>query len=320
MLEMLFRHRWRYLTLLVVLPLIGAIVCIPLYPKGTAQELVWVQDQNLLSTSQPTYDAYLTPAQVTQGDFEQYIQTDKFGTAVYNKLVAQGVGTGQAYSIAVGLATSVTSTAAGNNLLLLSYTCDHPSLCPEVLNLSWQVYESYSAANANTQTKVAEQVFQQQVNQAQQQVNSATAAINTYIAQHPGATTNSDPQLTSLQQAQLNAAQTLQTAQGKLQAAQSQANTDQISASSLYSVVDPPHALGGHLSHLPTKQMMIAAALFWALAAISLIVTARLERVVRHPKQLAAALGLEVSAVMQPIPAPTSTSRALPAHSRGATA
>ncbi len=85
-------------------------------------------------------------------------------------------------------------------------------------------------------------------------------------------------------------------------------------------MVDAAHSQGSHLSHLPTKQMMIAAVLFWAIAAISLLVTSRLERVVRHPKQLAATLGLEVAAVMQPIPAPTSTSRALPARSRGAAA
>ncbi len=323
MLEMLFRHRWRYLTLLVVLPLIGALVCIPLFPKGTAEELVWVQDQNLLNTSQPAYDSYLTPAQVTQADFEQYIQTDKFGVAVDKKLIAKGVSTGQAYSIAVGLHTALVATASGNNLLQISYTCDQPSLCTQVLGLSWQVYQSYSTANANGQVKVAEQVYRQQVEQAQEQVDSATAAINTYVAQHPGEsqqTTTADPQLSSLQQNLVNAQQTLQTAQGKLAQAQAQANTNQISSSSLYSVVNQPQSRGGHLSHLPTKQMMIAAALFWALAAISLIVSGRLERVVRHPNQLGSALGLEVAAVMQPIPAPTSTSLALPGRSRGAAA
>jgi uncharacterized protein involved in exopolysaccharide biosynthesis len=323
MLEMIFRHRWRYLSLLVVLPLIGALICIPLYPKGSAQELVWVQDQNLLNTSQPSYDYYLTPAQVTQADFEQYIQTEKFGAAVYKKLVAQGVDGSQAYSIATGLSTGLTATASGTNLLLVSYTCDHPSLCATVLSQSWQVYETYSAANENGQVKVAEQVYQQQVNQAQQQVNTATAAVNSYLAQHPGEatqTTNNDPQLSSLQQNLLNAQQTLQTAQGKLATAKGQANSNEISSSSLYSVVDAAHSQGSHLSHLPTKQMMIAAVLFWAIAAISLLVTSRLERVVRHPKQLAATLGLEVAAVMQPIPAPTSTSRALPARSRGAAA
>lgn len=321
MLEMIFRHRWRYLILLVVLPLIGALICIPLYPKGTAQQMVWVQDQTLLDTAQPNYDAYLTPAQVTQADFEQYIQTHTFAAGVYKKLVAQGVSSAEAYSIATGLATGLTSTASGTNLLLLDYTCDKPSLCPDVLTTAWQVYEANVVANANSQAEVAAKVYQQEVNQAQQQVGKATAAINTYISQHPGETqqaTTTDPELSSLQQNLLEAQQALQTAQGKLAGAQGQVNSNQISSSSLYSVVDAAHSSGGRTSHLPTKQMMIAAVLFWAIAAISLIVTSRLERVVRHPKQLAAALGLEVSAVMQPIPAPTSTSRALPARSRGA--
>lgn len=322
MLEMVFRHRWRYLALLVVLPLVGALICIPLYPKGSAQEMVWVQDQNLLNTSLPSYDTYLTPSQVTQADFEQYIQTNKFGSAVYKKLAGQGVSAGEAYSIAVGLHSAIVATSSGSNLMQLTYTCDHPALCAQVLDQSWQVYEAYSAANVNGQIKVAEKVYQQQVEQAQQQVDTATAAFNGYLAQHPGESqqTNTDPQLSSLQQNLLNAQQTLQTAQGKLAQAQGQANANQISSSSLYSVVDPPQNVGGHLSHLPTKQMMIAAVLFWALAAISLLVTARLERVVRHPKQLVAKLGVEVAAVMQPIPAPTSNSLALPERSRGAVA
>jgi hypothetical protein len=148
------------------------------------------------------------------------------------------------------------------------------------------------------------------------------ASSNLPDTQHPAESqqTTLDPKLTSLQQNLLNAQKALQTAQGNLSQAQGQTNTNQISSSSLYTVMDPAQSQGGHLSHLPTKQMMIAAALCWALAAIFLIVTARLERVVRHPKQLASLLGLEVAAVMQPIPAPTPKSLELPGRSRGAAA
>lgn len=321
MLETVFRHRWRYFLLLLVLPLIGALVCIPLYPKSTASESVWVQNQDLLNTTQPVYQMYLTPAQATQGDFEQYIQTRTFADEVYKKLLAQGVGSGQATGIANGLSGGLVATTTGNNLLMLDYTCTEPALCPLVLSLSWGVYETYSASNANSEDKVAERVYQQQVEQAQQQEDTASAAVNQYLGQHPAETqqTVTDPTLSSLQQNLQNAQQALQSAQSKLSGAQAQANTNQISSSSLYTVVDPPHSLGGHLSRLPTKQMMIAAAIFWALAAVSLILTSRIERVVRHPNQLASALGIEVTAVMQPIPAPRST-LALPRRSRGAAA
>lgn len=323
MLEIVFRHRWRYLTLLVVLPLIGALVCIPLYPKSTASELIWVQNQNLLQTGQPAYKAYLTPAQVAQGDFEQYIQTHAFAVGVYKKLSQRGVDDSQAVSIANGIHLGLLATTKGNNVLLLGYTCTQPvSLCPVILSTSWDVYESYSAASVNNQLKVVEQAYQQQVQQAQQQLNSANAAVNSYLAQHPAETQAqqaTDPTLSSLIQNGKSAEQALATAQAKLSNAQAQANTNQISVSSLYTVVGASHTNSGRLSRLPTKQMLLVAAVFWALAAISLIVTSRVQRVVRHPNQLATALGIEVAAVMHPIPAPRSR-RAGPSKSREATA
>lgn len=321
-LEIIFRHRWRYLVLLVVLPLIAALVCIPLYPKSSAAELIWVQDQNLLNTAVPAYETWTTPAGMTQGDFEQYIQTQAFADAVGKKLVKNGVSPDQATAIASGLSGGLVATTTGNNLLLLSYTCTRPSLCPVVLSLSWEVYEAYSTSNVNSQLKLAEKADQSHVSQAQQQLDSANAALSGYLSQHPNETvqTTDDPALSQLLQTVSSAQQALQSAQSQLTAAQAQASTNQISISSLYSVVDPAHSLGGHLSRLPTKQMMMAAALFWAFAAASLVVTSRIERVVRHPNQLAAALGLEVAAVMQPIPASRSTTLTLPGRSRGATA
>lgn len=321
MLEIIFRHRWRYLVLLVVLPLIGALICIPLYPKSSASELVWVQNQNLLNSGEPVYQAYLTPAQVTQGDFEQYIQTHAFAAGVYKKLVHQGLSASEAAGIANGLSSGLGAGATGNNLLLLAYTCtEASSLCPVILSVSWDVYEAYSASSVNNQLKVAEQAYQQQVQQAQQQLAGANAAANTYLSQHPGESqqTASDPTLSGLLQNVQAAQQSLQSAQGKLADAQSQADTNRISVSSLYTVVGPPHTDGGHLSRLPTKQMMMVAAVFWGLALASLIVITRVERVVRHPKQLAAALGVELAAVIQPVPAPRSP-LSLPRASRGAT-
>lgn len=322
MLEMLFRHRWRYLTLLVVLPLIGALICIPLFPKSTATELIWVQDQSLIGASLPSYDSYLTPAQITQGDLEQFIQTRSFATRAESDLRRQGVSASQATSIVDGLPTALVATTNGNNLLLLDYTCTHPSLCPLVLTTSWDVYEAYSASNVNSGLEVAEQAYKEQVQQAQQQLNSANAAVTGYLADHPSENpqTSTDPALTSLLQAVQTAQQTLQAAQSKLSGAQAQASSNRISVSSLYRVADPAHPDGGHLGRLPTKQMLLVAVLFWALAGLSLVLSSRLERVVRHPHQLGVTLGVEVAAVMPPIPAPSSGSLTLPAGNRGAAA
>lgn len=321
-LELLFRHRWRYLVLLVVLPLLGALICIPLFPKSTVTELVWVQDQSLLDANLPSYDSYLTPAQITQGDLEQYIQTQPFATSVAGKLRRQGVSRSEATSIAGGLPTTLVATTTGNNLLLLSYTCTHPTLCSLVLTTSWRVYETYWASNVNSELQVAEQAYQKQVQQAQQQVNTTGAAVTRYLAEHPGENpqTTTDPALATLVQAAQSAQQALEDAQTKLAGVQTQASANEVSAASLYRVVDPAHSQGGHLSRLPTRQMMLVAVFFWALAVISLLLTLRLERVVRHPQQLGSALGLDVTAVMEPIPAATSTSPALPGRTRGAIA
>lgn len=319
-LELVFRHRWRYLVLLVVLPLLGAMACIPLFPKATASELIWVQDQNLLSSTLPNYEAYLTPAELAQGDFEQYIQTQAFSTRVTKELRSKSVSAGVATSLAGDLGSDLVANPAGNNLLQLDYSCTRPALCTQVLTTSWDVYEAYATATVNSQLEVAERAYQKQLDQAQAQLGTANAAVTSYLAQHPGENpqTSTDPTLVGLLQAVDTAQQAVTDAKTNLAAAQIQASTNQISVTSLYRVAAPAHSAGGHLSRLPLKQMAMVAALFWALAAASLIVTSRLERVVRHPAQLTAALGLDVAAVTLPLPAPTVDSLSLPPHVRGA--
>ena len=241
----------------MVLPLIGALICIPSTRKGAPQELGPGCRTRSANTSQPSYDYYLTPAQVTQADFEQYIQTEQFGAAVYKKLVAQGVDGSQAYSIATGLSTGLTATASGTNLLLVSYTCDHPSLCATVLSQSWQVDQTYSSPPTRTaRSRSPNRCISSRSTRPSSRSTRSPRAGQQLPRSAPGGSDadheqRSPAELAAAEPAQRAAEKTLQTAQGKLATAKGQANSNEISSSSLYSVVDAAHSQGSHLSPPP---------------------------------------------------------------------
>src|SRR6202049_278208 len=63
--EILFRHRLRFLILLVVLPAELALACIFLFPHQTATSSLWVDTPAYISIpgAASGWNSYLTPAQ-----------------------------------------------------------------------------------------------------------------------------------------------------------------------------------------------------------------------------------------------------------------
>ena len=307
-LEILFRHKWRYLIMLVVLPLIGAAVCIPLFPKSTATESVWVSDQTYLNTTSPSYQAYLTPSEIALSDMTQYFQTTAFADAVVQKLNRQNAfqSATEATDTRNSMGKNLSGSTGGANLVSLQYFCPRATLCPQVLVASVQVFETYETAVQTQQAKTASQIYAKQLQQAQQSLHTSQQALNVYLAAHPGENTgqtSSDPALATLVQNVSNAQTGVTDAQTKVSGVVSASQAAQQASATLYQIIDPARTSSSRLSSLPTKQMMIVFAAFWALTLIALLLATRLTRVVRHPAQVGRALGIPLAAVMAPIAA-----------------
>src|SRR5450759_5867605 len=88
--EILFRHRLRFLILLLVLPVELAAACIALFPHQSAVSSLWVDTPAYISISAAAsgWDQYLTPAQNTVDALDQLRSTDSFVKSLSTNLDA----------------------------------------------------------------------------------------------------------------------------------------------------------------------------------------------------------------------------------------
>ena len=86
--EILFRHRLRFLILIFILPAELATACIFLFPHQTAVSALWVDSPTYIqiSPSVQGWNQYLTPAQNTVDALDQLRGTDSFVKALSAKL------------------------------------------------------------------------------------------------------------------------------------------------------------------------------------------------------------------------------------------
>jgi hypothetical protein len=78
--EILFRHRLRFLILLVVLPAEVAVASIFIFPHVTAASSIWVDTPSYfgISPAATGWNQYLTPAQNTADSLNQFRSTGAF--------------------------------------------------------------------------------------------------------------------------------------------------------------------------------------------------------------------------------------------------
>lgn len=304
-LEILFRQRWRYLALFVVLPLVAAAVCVQMYPKATVAESLWIGNQTYLVTGRPYYQQYLTPAALTLTDMTEYFQTGEFFNGVAKRLEKQHAVQSQSeLDAAMGSLGTLVARADGPNLLSLTDTCPRTALCIATLNAALQVFEQHEGAVLTQQETVAAQVYTMQLQNANAALSQAQQAVSAYLATHPQETAAQqavDSHLQSLNQTVTTAKAAADNAQTKLNNVASSALSSRLANQSLYQVIDHPHPISGRMSSLPKKQMLMAAAAFWALGLLMLVLTLRLKRVVLHPAQLERVVGFPPVAVMAPL-------------------
>lgn len=304
-LEILFRQPWRYLTLFVLLPLVAAAVCVQMYPKATVAESLWIGNQTYLVTGRPYYQQYLTPAALTLTDMTQYFQTGEFFDGVAKRLEKQHAFQSQSeLGATLGSLGTLVARADGPNLLSLTYTCPRTALCIATLNAALHVFEQHEGAVLTQQETVASQVYSQQLQNANAALSQAQQAVSTYLAAHPQETTAQqavDAHLQGLNQTLTNAKAAADSAQTKLNSVASSSLSARVANNSLYQVIDSPHRISGRMSSLPKKQMLMAAAAFWALGLLMLVATLRLKRVVLHPAQLERVVGFAPVAIMAPL-------------------
>lgn len=299
--EILFRHRLRFLILLFILPAELAVACVLLFPHQTAVSVLWVDTPAYISISPAAsgWNQYLTPAQNTVDAIDQLRSTDSFVQTLRSSLDA--TNTFQSASerdlVLATVTTDTRITANGSHIVVLTYTCLREPICSNVLTSTVQTYHQWLVDQQSAQAKVAIDFYSGQLRDAQAKLTSDHAALTNYLATHPSvkpADAPLTPELDQLIRNESNDTLAVSAFERKLDDIRlADAAVGQLD-STLLKVVDPPRTVGGRLNALPKKQMVIAGVASLALAVAVLMMMVWSDRSIREPKDIESRLRIPV--------------------------
>jgi hypothetical protein len=299
--EILFRHRLRFLILLFILPAELAIACVFLFPHQTSTSSLWVDTPAYISiaSSASGWNQYLTPAQNTVDSLNQLRSTDAFVKQLGSSLDSTNTfqSTSERDSVLETMEADTVISANGSHLVVLTYTCPREPICSTVLTTALQIYHQWLVDQQTAQAKVAIDFYSGQLTDAQAKLKSDEAALASYVAAHPKVKT-ADAQLIPQFDHLINNVDTDKVAvaefQQKLEDTRlADAAVGQLD-STVFKVVDAPRTVGGRLNALPKKQMAIATIASLALAAAVLMMMVWSDRSTREPSEIESRLRIPV--------------------------
>ena len=303
--EILFRHRLRFLILLFFLPVELAGACILLFPHQTAVSSLWVDTPAYISISSAASGSnqYLTPAQNTVDALNQLRSTDSFVNTMRSSLDATTTfqSAGERDSLLAAMTTDMLITANGSHLVVLTYTCPREPICSNVLTSTEQIYHQWLVDQETAQAKVAIDFYNGQLVDAQTKLRSDETALARYFAAHPGVKVAQAPLIPEFDQLIRNVESdtiAVSTFQQKLDDTKLTNAAVGSLDSTVLKVIDPPRTVGGRISSLPRKQMAIAAIASLALAMAVLVIMVWSDRSAREPKDIESRLRIPVVATI----------------------
>jgi hypothetical protein len=233
-----YRQTFRRHRLLLSLPvLIGVLIAGGLtFTSGKSYESsasLWVDNPATTDSSLGNLNPAMTPPSTEEQDvLTELLATPGFDLAVghqsllgpylashksagISSIVGGGGSLDEQIMAALG-ATNVTSTIPGPQVLQISYIGPTPAVAQSTLKAIVAQLQHDSATFAQQHSAGALSYFQAQVNSASQALVSARNQADAYRAQHPTATSQSDPNLAALVSAETSAGNSLAQAQGLL--------------------------------------------------------------------------------------------------------
>jgi uncharacterized protein involved in exopolysaccharide biosynthesis len=315
--ETFFRYWLIALVPLIVLPLAGYVVVKRTPQTIQASAKMWVEPSPAPSFA--SYNQYETPAQNEQDRLTQLLQISSFdwdvarGSALYMSALAKQPN--PADYLGRDLRTNVQFTAAGDNLLDVSYTYSSrntqlgiqvvQSLLNVALNQTHLLDEQQAAASIS--------YYQYQLQLAQQNLAQSSQKFARYMAAHhyTSAELNAqmavDPTLASLYQQVQSDQASVSNIRQQVAALQMQSTASSAPGQDGLRVVDPPS-----LTIISSKKKEILNLALYLLAGLLLgggfvVTRTLLDRSLRHADEVPDLLGLPVLAVL-----PYDPARALP--------
>jgi hypothetical protein len=304
--EILFRHRIRFVTLVLIPIVLGGAVAV-VFASYRATATLRIEDPSAFGASfiPVGWSPSQTPAQNLAESVGQVVKTPAFAQSLSNRLTGEGAVSG-ASELKLTLASVVSNfkaSASGTHLVTLTYTCPRPSVCQTVMGDTIAIYQEQVIGIQRAQAAAANVFWSGQLKDAQANLASAVSALNDYAAAHPGTAidvTSNDPQAAQrANDVQLWRAKVVEAQNGLSQAqylGTASARFLQVGTT----VADPPHIVGsrfvGDRSSLVPGVAVLLAGL--ALVVAYLLVLAWVDGTAGDPKALERRLGVPVVATI----------------------
>jgi uncharacterized protein involved in exopolysaccharide biosynthesis len=263
-----FRRHRLLLSLPIILGVIAAGAIVATH-KATFQSSasLWIDTAPPIASSVGSAAAVLPnqPAAAEQSVLNELLATQAFAISVARSsaLGAYLSRSGPLAKTAPAALESqqVTAVVAGPQVLQITYKGPNATVAQSTLRAIVSQLQSDSNGLSAEHENAAVRYDQAQVAQATAGVTSARTAAAAYLARHPHASSQSDPNLAALNAAENTASQQLGQAEGAL----SQASASRSEGGWLVQVLDPPRA-GTSLAY--GKKKMLETVLGGALAGV----------------------------------------------------
>ncbi len=257
-----FRRHRVLLSLPLVLGVLGAAAFIGTHTTSyTSNASLWVDTAPPTPSSVGPGAAGLAqqPAQAEQSLLGELMTTNQFAVAVANgSLLGRAIGDPaeiEAKAASYVTTSQVGSLVTGPQVLALSYTASSPTLARSVLQaiISELIHEGSGLGAAHVHASIT--YYKALLAEQSSIVTSATANVTAYLAQHPNASPQTDPNLSSRVAAENAANQQLSQTKSALSQAQGAASN---TSAWMVDVVDTPSAA---LASVFSKKKMVEVVL-----------------------------------------------------------
>jgi uncharacterized protein involved in exopolysaccharide biosynthesis len=321
--ETLFRFKWMWLTILVLLPVTGSFYALKTTAKVyQAQAMVWAEKPAYLNAI-ADWNQFQTPAMNQAGNVNEMLQSRKFQLEVIDltDLKGQMQSETAAQAAIASLVKNVSVYPVGSHLIAIQYVNPRPAISVQVVNAIITSFDSELLANANAQGAAAVSFYQTQNNDAAAQLAKSQAAVSEYLASHPelaklvndnnSSAILSDPSfalqhpdLAQLIQQRDTAAKNQQQLRDELQQITFEQSSASVVEETTFRLVDPPTVPNQPLSIKKKLIMPIALSVAAALAflIVGMLIVTLLDTTLRSERLAAARFQFPVMSAIPLVP------------------
>lgn len=262
-LEAFFRHPFRMLVLVIVLPAISTGVAFLLPRSYSSTATVWALRRYEIVGVSAVQNDYSAPAATQATALTELLATRSFAiaaaheTSLVDRLPASVRNDPGARddALAGAIGRSVVVTAEGYNLYTVSATDQSPQAAQQIVKAVLDNFGKQSLGFSVLEGQNLLAAYQAQLTKAQQDAQAAALAETQYLAAHPGANATIDPELARLHAASTLAQGNVQSIQSQIAALETQIGLVGSGPDDLFKVIDQPVVPTRALSR--TKQLLI---------------------------------------------------------------